>query len=219
MSLESFISYLLVTIIAVATPGPLTFISINYGVSQGIKKGVLFILGTTIGVIMLIIISSVGVGAIVSTSVTFASGIKIFGIVVLFYISIKMIQSYMTVRKMDKDENNIKEKVMYKRDSQVFKEGTLLVLGNPQTIIFFASIFPQYMSHDSNDQFVQLLILGVIFVFFHFTVLSSFPILSSTFLKNFFASKKKMSVLNLSSGIALMIMSLYMLFTLVELLW
>lgn len=206
-----------VAVIAVITPGPIVFISINYGVNQGIKKGILFALGTSIGLVILIFISIIGVGSIITASMILTKIIKIIGILVLIYISVKMIQTYISIKKMANDENNLKEQVIYKKNFLIFKEGLFLILGNPQAIVFFVSIFPQYIAVlDNSDKFKYLAILSLVFILINFTILSSYSLLSHTFLKKFFCSKKRMSILNLISGIALMLISLHMFFMLLR---
>ncbi len=202
--LSNYYIFITIAIAYIASPGPAVFISIFYGLDCGIKKTIILLLGNTLGLGILAFISAIGIGAIIISSPILINGLQFVGALVLIYIGLKMII------KAKSSKISLKTSCT-KNYYSYFKEGLLLSLTNPKPIIFFTSIYPQFVELNSNNIMIQFLILGISFMVLSFLILSSYSVLSRYILGNFL-TPRRIEIFNSLSGIILIVLALMLIF-------
>ena len=204
ISSQDYFIFISIAIAYIASPGPAVFLSINYSAIYGFKRTFITLLGNTTGLGILVFISAVGVGTLIVNSPLVANIIKIIGSIVLLYIGIKMIMSYRITECIKLDKTN---KSFYNS----YKEGLILALSNPKPIIFFTSIYPQFIIINGNEN-QQFFILGCSFMFFSLLCLSLYAIISKYTLGKFLNDKRAKSF-NLISGMTFITLAILLLST------
>ena len=141
MSLSTWISYTIACILLISPPGPTVTYLITTSMTHGKKTAYEIVWGSFWGGLVCLILSFIGIGAILKTSGTLYAILRL-GIAYLIYLGIK---SFLDANKV-KDKT---EKMVPPEKGEAFKNGFLLIFLNPKNIIFFASFLPQFINHNS----------------------------------------------------------------------
>lgn len=123
-------------------PGPTVTYLITTSMTHGKKTAYEIVWGSFWGGLICLILSFIGIGAILKTSGTLYAILRLLGIAYLIYLGIK---SFLDANKV-KDKT---EKMVPPEKGEAFKNGFLLIFLNPKNIIFFASFLPQFINHNS----------------------------------------------------------------------
>jgi len=197
LELDSYLIFISVAFFYISSPGLAVFLVLQYSAIYEYKKIIMIILGNITGLAILAFISAIGVGIIISTSKIFTNIIQIIGALVLFYIGFKMI--FNTKKSKNLKEVNIEDKSKY----NFYKEGLFLALSNPKPIIFFTSIYPQFIQ-SNEDKNLQFFILAITFMFISFLVLNAYAFISKNTIGKVLNSSR-IRIFNIVSGTALII--------------
>lgn len=164
MDVNSILLFAITEMLLSMTPGPAIFLVISQGIRSGYRASIVGSLGILTGNAIYFAISALGIGAIIATSQTFFFVVKWAGAVYLVYLGGKMIyQSFLITEETD-------EVIKPTSGKMLFRQGLTLQLANPQAILFFVAILPQFLDPASSSV-QQLLILGFVSVFVEFPVL------------------------------------------------
>ena len=196
MSITNIFLFLSIAIPYIASPGPAVFLTINYSLNYGIKNTIKLLLGNTTGLGILAFISAIGVGILIISSPVLKTFMQIGGALFLIYLGLKMIKN-----------SNIKIKLNKINSTPLFyKEGVILALTNPKPIIFFSSIYPQFVNTSSDKIFIEFFILGIIFMLSSFLILSIYAYFAKKFLNLFITEPQHIKLFNIFSGTILILL-------------
>ena len=174
VDISSYFTFLLIAFGYIASPGPAVFIAINGGASLGKVKTFYLLLGNTIGLGIIAFISALGVGSLILKSSFLTAVTTVAGASWLCYLGIRMIIYHATgsqrndARILERETNHLKR----------FYSGLILALTNPKPIVFFVSIYPQFIVSNSTKN-TQLLLLGTTFILLSFVTLNAYSFVSN----------------------------------------
>ena len=153
MELSVWITYLVATIILSVSPGPGVFSSLAAGLNHGFRRGMWNAVGMQVANFTLMIIVSVGLGAILLASESLFNAVKWGGVAYLVWLGIATWRS-------EPHHFDARADAPRGRDSrEVFLKGFLVNITNPKGIIFYVAVLPQFIDV-SRPQLVQYAILG-----------------------------------------------------------
>lgn len=151
---SSYLIYAGVAALTIALPGPAVMLSINNSLQRGLPKALAGIVGIATGILVVAILSATGLGAVLASSATALSVIKLIGAAYLIYLGIKMWRRTPLACTAAGSPAATYRKCLL--------EGFLLSVSNPKAIVFFMAIFPQFI--DASEKYTpQFLLLSVIF--------------------------------------------------------
>ncbi len=153
-------------------PGPDMIYLISKTMSQGKRVGFASILGLGTGALIHTLFVSLGISAIISTSVVVFKIIKYTGAAYLFYLGIKALLSGGLKFK----ENKKKE-----GDSSFFKsfsQAVIIDVTNPKVALFFIAFLPQFYRDNGTSKVAQFMTLGLIIILIGFIVETLIVLLS-----------------------------------------
>lgn len=166
MNQSLYLLFLVTAATTVATPGPGVLMTLMKSVRYGYTGARWTILGTATGTIIMGLISATGLGVILSHTPSAYNGLRILGALYMIWLGIKNFR----VKAMDlesvirrKDVTNALTQTVPNdeiRRFPFFMEGITLQMTNPMLIMFFLSLFPQFIdpAYDYVGQFVLLTI-------------------------------------------------------------
>jgi homoserine/homoserine lactone efflux protein len=153
VDLSVWITYLVATIILSVSPGPGVFSSLAAGLNHGFRRGMWNAVGMQVANFTLMIIVSVGLGAILLASENLFNAVKWGGVAYLVWLGIATWRS-------EPHHFDARADAPRGRDSrEVFLKGLFVNLTNPKGIIFYVAVLPQFIDV-ARPQFVQYAILG-----------------------------------------------------------
>ena len=170
MSIETWFGFCALVSLMVATPGPSVLIGMSHSLRYGPRPTMITALGDVTANMIQMVIAAVGLGALLATSATAFGVVKWCGVAFLFTIGLvailKKTKRFDNNNDIEIDLNSGFEPV---RKRRLFGEGFLVAAGNPKAIAFFGALFPQFID-PSVDLLPQLMILGMTFVVFDYTL-------------------------------------------------
>jgi RhtB (resistance to homoserine/threonine) family protein len=153
----SILAFAAVAVVLVITPGADMALVMKNGLVHGRRAGVATALGINLGVAIWTAAAALGIAALVQSSSTAFTALKLAGAVYLAYLGIQAIRrAGAGWSSVDIDERRRPS------DRIAFRQGVLSNLLNPKLAVFFVSLLPQFVS-PGDPAVLKPLLLGAIF--------------------------------------------------------
>lgn len=140
MTLSIWISYTIACILIITSPGPTVTYLITTSMTHGKKIAYHIVWGSFWGGLLCLILSFIGLEALLKTSETLYTTLRLLGFSYLIYLGIKSFLDAHQAKTTSPKKVPLQEK-------EAFKNGFLLVFLNSKNIIFFASSLPQFINN------------------------------------------------------------------------
>ena len=166
MTPTTYLLYLAAVALLVLSPGPTMLMCITTAIHHGPRKAMLCAGGSVTAVLGVMLLSALGLGALLAASELAFTAAKIVGAAYLIWLGVKTFRSQGTLLADDSNAgaNSISGRASYLR-------GFLVGASNPKALLFFAAFFPQFLN--PNLPFApQFAVLAITFVAFELTVLT-----------------------------------------------
>ncbi len=163
--------FLTASFILAVTPGPDILYVITRGMTQGKKAALAAASGFTLGNIVHTFFAVAGISAVLRASALAFTIVKLAGALYLIYIGYKTFKS-----KGKLTEGN--EKILSAK--AIFIQSITANILNPKVAIFFLAFFPQFVKPQNGNVSLQMIQLGLLFMFSAFTVFSIVGLFSGT---------------------------------------
>jgi len=171
MTFQLWLMYLMLVIIATATPGPAILFVVTSSTVHGWRKAVFAASGNIAGLLCLGILAVTGLGTILKTSELIYSVVKYAGAAYLIWLGIKLILQ----KNTDIAARNNKR---VSGDASVFKlffQAFGVAMSNPKAIVFLTALFPQFVNiHQPLVPQFSILISTLMVLSFSFLMLYAF---------------------------------------------
>lgn len=141
------------TVVLVGMPGPNNLYISLRSLTQGRRAGVVSALAIETGTLVYLVVTALGLAALVKASPALFTAITVTGALYLAYLGIK------TLRASGAELNGIAPAPL----GRVFRDGVVVNLLNPKVALFFLAFLPQFTTRGAGpDQLrTEMLILGV----------------------------------------------------------
>lgn len=150
MDLNTWVIFAITITVVIAIPGPLTLLMINSTIRDGMKKSLPIILGGSLASSILITVSALGLGAVITASATLFNIIKYLGAAYLVYLGISLWifakGKSKAAEAEGKQSSEIAEENELKPDSNLLFKSFMLGITNPKDIVFFVAFLPQFIN-------------------------------------------------------------------------
>jgi threonine/homoserine/homoserine lactone efflux protein len=137
-------------------PGPAVLYIVSQSVSQGRVGGLAAVLGVEIGAFVHVAGAALGVSAILASSATAFSALKLAGGAYLVVLGIR--------RLLERDSESQPGTIRTRPLSSIFRQGVIVNALNPKTALFFLAFLPQFVDPDRGHVALQAAILGLVWV-------------------------------------------------------
>ena len=166
MTLTTYFLYLAAVALLVLSPGPTMLMCITTTIHHGPRKAMLSAGGSVTAVLGVMLLSALGLGALLAASETAFSIAKIAGAAYLIWLGVKTFRSHGTLLANDSPAASI---AVTGRAS--YLRGFLVGASNPKALLFFAAFFPQFLNPDTAFA-PQFAVLALTFIAAELTVLT-----------------------------------------------
>ncbi|BEU03542.1 homoserine/homoserine lactone efflux protein [Agarivorans sp. OAG1] len=170
MLLSVWLTFVAACIVFSISPGAGTVATISHSLSGGFKQACKNIAGLQLALVTHLLIVSIGLGALLASSAIAFTVVKYLGAAYLLYLGIS--------KFFEKSVALTGKEVANKTSSQLIKQGFIVNLMNPKSIIFLAAFLPQFVN-PTQDMTSQYLLLGVTVVMIDCAVMFSYATLAS----------------------------------------
>ena len=166
MDFNTWLLFSFTIAVVIAIPGPLTLLMINSTIRYGLKKSLPIILGGSLASSILITVSALGLGAVITASEILFNVIKYLGAAYLVYLGVSLWFSAKgkengKVKAADGNQSlALAEENELKPDSNLFFKSFMLGITNPKDIVFFVAFLPQFINTERGytEQLITIVV-------------------------------------------------------------
>jgi threonine/homoserine/homoserine lactone efflux protein len=157
LGIHDYWLFVLTGVLLNLTPGQDTFYILGRSVAEGTKSGIASALGIAVGTLVHTAMAALGLSAILATSASAFTVVKLLGAAYLVYLGIRMLRtSSLPVAPTSAVGN---AGVL-----GAFRDGIVTNVLNPKVALFFLALMPQFIGPDSETKVAAFIVLGLTFV-------------------------------------------------------
>ena len=191
--------FLIASFLVVIVPGPTVSLIVANSIKYGVKAGLLNVLGTQFGVLILIFLLAIGFEFISPFLNQIIKIVRILGAVYLIILGVIALKSKINL-------NNNQSKKYSKR---FFFQGLIVILTNPKIFFFLGSFLPQFISLDNSVSY-QIIYFGLLFILVATICDSCYALIFGKFRE--LIVNKYLKILNLTGGSILILVGGWLFF-------
>ena len=189
--------FIIASFLVVIVPGPTVSLIIANSLKFGVKAGLLNVLGTQIGVLILIFLLALGFEFISPFVDQIIKIVRILGAIYLIILGVITFNSKINLN------NNQSEKY----NKRFIFQGLIVILTNPKIFLFLGSFLPQFISLQHSISF-QIIYYGLLFIFVATIFDSCYALIFGKF-RNLIAHKY-LKILNLIGSVILVLVGIWL---------
>lgn len=197
---EIFLAFFGASLLLALAPGPDNIFVLTQSALYGARAGIITSLGLFTGVFFHICLVSLGVAIIFQTSSLAFYGLKISGAAYLCWLAWQAFRS----GAANLDERNVSAFPGYRA---LFRRGIFMNATNPKVALFFLAFLPQFCTGATAPMPIQILCLGLCFIFAAFLVFIPIAILGGGIAARFNANPKAQIFLNRLAGCVFLVLA------------
>jgi threonine/homoserine/homoserine lactone efflux protein len=166
MTLSTYLLYIAAVAVLVLSPGPTMLMCITRALQHGGLRGVVSGLGSVTAALGIMLLSAIGLGAVLAASELAFTVLKVCGAGYLVYLGIKTWRSPALAFTPDRSGS-----VALPSLRACYAQGLMVGASNPKALLFFAAFFPQFLD-PAAAWGPQMAILASTFTAMEMTVLT-----------------------------------------------
>ena len=193
-----FWEYVVATTLIIWAPGPSVLFTIARAVSWGRTVALATVLGNVLGEFTISVIVAVGLGPVLQRSHPFYIGVQWLGAFYLIYLGIDALRHSREHAQSMTDLSGGKPSI-----AKTIREGYLVGVLNPKTLVFFAAILPQFVDRPKGHLVTQLLLLGTVFCIIALLSDGTWGIIAATIRVWLSSEAKRLERLRMCGGVVM----------------
>jgi len=191
MPLGLWLAFIVAAGTLIAIPGPTNLMVIACGLRHGTKPALSTVFGIVPGVMAAMLLSFLGLGAILATSVQLFLLMKWAGALYLVYLGIKQWRSAPALDAIEVDQPQVS-------GLTIMLQAFTVTFLNPKGFIFYITFMPQFIV-TNTPAVPQMLILGATFIALIFPINSAYALLAGR-LRVFIQDSRLLRTMNRTGG-------------------
>jgi threonine/homoserine/homoserine lactone efflux protein len=155
VSLHQVLGFGLVALVLIAIPGPSVVFTVGRAITYGRAVALTTVLGNALGLLVVLVLVSLGLGSLVATSDTAFLVLKLAGAVYLVWLGVLALRHRHGVEVTDLDGPAV-------RGLRALRQGFVVGFTNPKAYVIFGAVLPEFVDRDRGNGSVQMLLLGLV---------------------------------------------------------
>jgi threonine/homoserine/homoserine lactone efflux protein len=144
-------------------PGPDSLLIMTRSATQGWRAGCAAAFGIGTGTLVHIFAAALGLSAVLSTSATAFTVVKLAGAAYILYMAVGLLRARKANSEADSETDGKAPVLPALPYRKIFAQGFLTNVLNPKVALFFLAFVPQFISLDAPDKALAFIVLGAIF--------------------------------------------------------
>lgn len=150
--------FLVASCVIILVPGPSVLFTVARAIAWGRVVALMTVLGNALGMLVMAALVAFGFGPLLEASPLLYAAVQWAGGAYLIWLGIDAVRHReLHAERMVDPGSALPSKV------RTLREGFVVGILNPKSIVFFAAVFPQFVDREAGHVPVQLLLLGLIF--------------------------------------------------------
>ena len=168
---DNYAAFLGLSLVLAFTPGPDILYVLSRSLAQGTRAGLVAAAGFALGNVAHTLLVASGVGALLAARPELLATVRYVGALYLIYLGVVMIKRAGPIATGQAAVGS---------DARVFRESIVANLLNPKVVLFFLSLFPQFVDAP-QESFLQTCLLGASFIAVTLLAFGSVALLAGRF--------------------------------------
>jgi threonine/homoserine/homoserine lactone efflux protein len=156
LTTSQLLTFVVASVLLVLIPGPMVLFVVSRALASGRRAVLASVLGNSLGSAVLVVLVAFGLGSVVARSLLVFTVIKLVGAAYLVYLGVR------TYRERGELAEAMRVATPVRRGA--VRQGVVVGLTNPKTLVFFAALLPQFVNPHAGAVPVQMVLLGLIYV-------------------------------------------------------
>ena len=157
MSPDRLLAFAAMSFLLIVVPGPSVLFTVGRALAHGRRAAISSVAGNAIGSYVLVVAVALGIGAVVASSAVAFTVLKLAGGAYLVYLGVR------TWRQRASMPDAVADGGTARGGLRTMREGFVVGVTNPKTIVFFAAVLPQFVDPAQGHVVGQMLLLGLVF--------------------------------------------------------
>ena len=166
------LSFLLTSLIVVASPGTGVLYTLATALTRGSRASVAAAFGCTLGILPAMLAAMLGLAAVLHTSALAFAALKWCGVAYLLYMSWQALREHGAL--------SVETRLDARSSRRVIVTGFLINILNPKLSIFFLAFLPQFIAADEAHPLGRMLELSATFMAMTFVVFVVYGLFAAT---------------------------------------
>lgn len=194
MPIEIWTMYVVTVLAMMSTPGPSHLLMLSNSMAHGFKRSLATVAGDLTANLLQMLAAGLGLAALLTVYANALAVIKWLGVAYLIFLGLRLIRNAGT-RNADSQET-VPASVR-----KLWLQGFITSATNPKAIVFFAALFPQFIS--ANGPFwPQFIILSISYIVIDGLFLSAYG-LGASWIANRFTGSTRTTIEKAGGGLML----------------
>jgi threonine/homoserine/homoserine lactone efflux protein len=152
---STFALFSLAAVALAVVPGPAVAYIVTQSIDKGRRAGLFSALGVATGGSVHVAAATIGLSALIASSATAFTIVKLVGACYLIVVGIRRILSRDEEARVEAPPASLR---------QLYVQGVVVNVLNPKTALFFLAFLPQFIEPHSGSVSLQVALLGIVFV-------------------------------------------------------
>jgi threonine/homoserine/homoserine lactone efflux protein len=157
VSPDRLLAFAAMSFLLIVVPGPSVLFTVGRALAHGRRAALSSVVGNAAGAYVLVVAVAFGVGAVVASSAVAFTVLKLAGAAYLVYLGVR------TWRQRGSLPDAATDGGAAHGSLRTLREGFVVGVTNPKTIVFFAAVLPQFVDPAQGHVTGQMLLLGLVF--------------------------------------------------------
>ncbi|WP_208324582.1 LysE family translocator [Modicisalibacter xianhensis] len=194
MDTLTWLAYVGVIFTLIIFPGPVALLCTSHGLKYGRYRATATVLGGVLASLVLMTVSSLGLGAILAASESAFYILKMLGGAYLIYLGVKAWKEASIVSPQANEQASQDDMPIAK----LFRRGFTVGISNPKDLLFFAALFPNFIDVNA-PQLVQFVILALTWLVIDVALMSTYARIGSG-ISRWFRSPQRAKLFHRTTG-------------------
>ena len=155
--LRNLVAFGAIVTVLIAVPGPSVLFTISRALTVGRTAALFTVVGNAAGEYVQVVAVALGVGQLLERSTEVVTVVKWIGAAYLVYLGVQ------AIRRRRSIAHALTARVPEVRAGRAVRDGFVVGLTNPKTIVFFVVALPQFADSAAGPVVLQMLLLGALF--------------------------------------------------------
>jgi threonine/homoserine/homoserine lactone efflux protein len=196
VTMHQVLGFGLVALVLIAIPGPSVVFTVGRAITYGRAVALTTVLGNSLGLLVVLVLVSFGLGSLVATSDTAFELLKLAGAAYLVWLGIQAVRHRHEVEVTALDGPVV-------RGLHVLRQGFVVGLTNPKAYVIFGAVLPEFVDRGRGSGSVQMLLLGLVAFGIGLCSDSVWAVLASQLRRWFNGSPSRVSALGAVGGVSM----------------
>lgn len=205
---ERLPEFLVASFVIILVPGPSVLFTVARAIAWGRSVALMTVLGNALGMLVMAALVAFGFGPLLERSPTLYAAVQWAGGLYLIWLGIDALRH----RELHA-ERMVEQGPVVPTRSRTLREGFVVGILNPKSIVFFAAVFPQFVDREAGNVPVQLMLLGVIFAVIAVMSDGTWGLIAGTAREWLAGHPRRLVTMRVVGGCVMMVLGLAVLFT------